>query len=133
MSGNAQGRITLVTLLIPVLVTAAVLLTSSQPLLARPPAAIITHTCTPTGIGVFANRIHVRCSTGGEPGAAIVYFAYCTAQDAALSARFLSTITAAKATGKNLVLFYDQADLSGTSCSCSNPDCRLFQGLEMQQ
>lgn len=133
MVGRARPRILAATLLIPALVTAAFLLVRSQPLQANPPQAVLTtHTCTPTGIGVFSNRIHVRCSTGGAPSAAITYFAYCTASDSALAARYLSTMTAAKATGKNLVVYYDSTNLSGSSCGCSTGDCRVFTGLEMQ-
>jgi hypothetical protein len=134
MFGLARPRLIAATLLIPVLITAAFLLVRSQASYANAPQAILTtHTCTPTGVGVFSNRIHVRCSTGGAPGAAITYFAFCTQNDSALSARYLSTMTAAKATGKNLVMFYDQNDLSGTNCGCGTGDCRVITGLEMQQ
>ena len=117
-----------------VVAIAAVLLTSTPPLQAKPLLAPTdSFTCTPTAVAAFTNRVHVRCSAGAPPGNAIFYFAYCSANDSALASRFLSVFTTAKVTAKNLVLFYTPSDLSGTNCGCSTTDCRVLTGAEVQQ
>ncbi|MCL5996451.1 MAG: hypothetical protein M1546_10425 [Chloroflexi bacterium] len=112
----------------------SVLLITRMPLQASmPQATTATFTCTPAAVAVFTERVHVRCSTGAAPGNAIFYFAYCSQQDSALASRFLSTFTTAKVTGKNVIIFYSQNDLSGANCGCSTSDCRVLTGAEVQQ
>jgi hypothetical protein len=123
------SRLTLLTTLV---VAAALAFFSTRPLFAQPPAAASTFTCTPYTVGVFAQRIHVRCTTPADPGNAIYYFAFCTANDAALGARYLSAMTAAKATGKDLLIYYTPDDLSAAGCGCATSDCRTFVGLEIR-
>ncbi len=117
----------------PVLIAVVLLLAASIPTQASAPAApTAAFTCTPTGVAIFTNRVHVRC-TPAAPNS-IAYFAYCTATDSATASRFLSVFTTAKATGKNLVIFYDPNDLTGQQkCGCANGDCRLLTGAEIQQ
>src|SRR5438128_11828509 len=71
-------------------------------------APLAAYTCTPTAVATFNGasgaRIHVRCSVAAPGG--IIYFAVCTSPDAANAARFLSVFTTAKATVKNLVIYY---------------------------
>jgi hypothetical protein len=85
--------------------------------------------CTPTGVAAFIDRVHVRCSPAA-PGN-IMYFAYCSRSDSALASRFLSIFTTAKVTGKNLDIFYDPNDDSGTACGCSTSDCQVIWGAEV--
>ena len=53
--------------------------------------------------------------------------------DSASASRFLSVFTTAKATVKNLIIFYTPGDTSGTACGCSATDCRVTSGAEVQQ
>src|SRR2546425_3587318 len=109
------GQARRATIIIPIVIVAATLLIAGLPLWASGPAVsdhavTATFTCTPVGVGVFTNHVHVRCSPAAG---AIAYFAYCSTTDSALSSRFLSAFTTAKATSKNLVVFYNPADTSG--------------------
>jgi hypothetical protein len=98
----------------------------------EPSAPADVHTCTPSHVGAFADRVHVRCSNPGQPGPSIYYFAFCSSIDPALASRYLSVFTTAKVTGKNLSIYYDPADTSGTGCGCNAGDCRLIWGVEVQ-
>lgn len=90
-----------------------------------------TFVCTPKFVGVFSDRVHVLCtaSTGGG----IRYFAVCNAGNSAAAARMLSVFTTAKVTVKNLQIYFNPADTSGTACSCLAGDCRLAMGAEVLQ
>ena len=124
----------LAAIVMSVVAITAVLLGATPQLQARTLLAPTdTFLCTPTAVATFTNRVHVRCSTGAPPGSAIFYFAYCSANDAALASRFLSTFTTAKVTAKNLYIFYTQSDQSGANCGCSTVDCRVLTGAEIQQ
>jgi hypothetical protein len=83
--------------------------------------------CTPTGVATFPNRIHVRCS---QSFSGIVFFAYRTS-DSAGAARNMSMATSALISGRNVRIFYDPADQSGSKIGCNVKDCRLLQGLEI--
>ena len=89
-------------------------------------------TCTPSNVATFTDRVHVRCTTGAQPNNKIFYFSYCSTKDSAQASRFLSVFTTAKATGKNLGIYYNQTDLSGASCGCSTSDCRVIAGAEVR-
>lgn len=93
------------------------------------PASAVTYTCTPERVATFSNRVHVRCTTATPAG--ILWFAVCSDGNSAFAARALSTFTAAKVTGKNLALFYESADTSGTACGCLATDCRVVWGAEV--
>jgi hypothetical protein len=88
-------------------------------------------TCTPVGVAAFTERVHVRCSLPAN--GTIFYFAACTLPDSANASRLLSVFTTAKATVKNLVVYFNGSDTSGTACGCSAGDCRLALGAEVQQ
>jgi hypothetical protein len=88
-------------------------------------------TCTPIGVAAFSNRVHVRCSPATADS--IGYFAVCTSPDSGFASRALSVFTTAKVTGKNLVIYYNTADTSGTACGCAASDCRVITGAEVQQ
>ena len=120
-------------IVIPI-VTILLLLAANAPTQASSPTAPASvFTCTPNAVGVYANRIHVHCTTGAAPSASIFYFAVCNATDSALASRYLSVFTTAKVTGKNLTIFYASADTtSGPACSCLSSDCRLTLGAEVE-
>lgn len=92
-------------------------------------ASAVTYTCTPERVATFSNRVHVRCTAATPAG--ILWFAVCSDGNSAFAARALSTFTAAKVTGKNLALFYESADTSGTACGCLASDCRVVWGAEV--
>ena len=120
--------------IIPILMIAATLVFASRPLLAATrPAPMNGSTdifvCSPATVAAFTNRVHVSCSPADG---AISYFAYCSATDSALSSRFLSVFTTAKATGKNLNIYFDPADTSGSSCGCLSGNCRVLTGAEVR-
>jgi hypothetical protein len=83
--------------------------------------------CTPTGVATFAQRIHVRCSAAQS---GIAFFAY-RSSDATGAARNLSLASSALIAGRNLRIFYNPADLTGSAIGCGNSDCRLITGMEM--
>jgi len=85
--------------------------------------------CTPARVGVFATRIHVKC-TAAVSG--IWYFAYPTT-DVAGVARVLSVLNTALVTGRTVVILYDPGDTtSGPPVGCAASDCRLLQALEIK-
>lgn len=88
-----------------------------------------TFICTPVGVAVFDQRVHVRCLTAAPGG--IVYFAVSTS-DSKKAARFLSVMLSAKAQGKNLAVYYDP-NVLGTAFGCGSFDCRPASGMEIQQ
>jgi len=92
-------------------------------------AALDTYTCTPVGVAVFTNRVHVRCSAPAPPGG-IYWFAVSTA-DSASASRFLSIFTTAMVTGKNVRIWYSPSDLSGGDFGCLTSDCRKATGAEV--
>jgi hypothetical protein len=89
--------------------------------------------CTPISVGVFANRVHVRCNPAYTlPGGltpTISWFAYPTS-DSANASRFLSAFTTARALGTNLTLYLTPTDLSGANYGCANADCRVIWGAD---
>jgi hypothetical protein len=115
--------------ILTVFVVATVLLIASQPAFSAPDTPSDYFTCVPTGVATFDERVHVRCNAADPNG--IVYFAACSDKDSANASRYLSIFTTAKVTGKNLGLYYDLSDTSGTSCGCSTSDCRVIWGAEV--
>jgi hypothetical protein len=81
--------------------------------------------CTPVFVAVFGNRVHVECAAavGG-----IKFFAVSTS-NTAHAARILSTASTAQVAGRNLLIWYDPANTSGTSFGCGAGDCRTIDGL----
>ncbi len=90
-----------------------------------------TFICIPDTVAVFNTRVHVRCQQAAPGG--IYYFAFCNKTDSATASRFLSVFTTAKATGKNLRIYYTPSDTSGTACGCQSNDCRVIWGAEVLQ
>lgn len=86
-----------------------------------------TTICTPVAVGNFGNRVHVRCSTAVS---GILYFAQSTG-DANNVARTLALLSTAMASGRDLRIYYDAADTSGTAIGCQAGDCRLIQTAEL--
>jgi hypothetical protein len=91
------------------------------------PAAVFN--CAPSTVAAFTNRVHVSCNPAAG---AITYFAYCSAKDPGGASRFLSVFTTAKAIGKNLNIYYNPNDTSGTDCGCQTGDCRVITGAEVR-
>jgi hypothetical protein len=84
--------------------------------------------CTPFDVGVWIQRVHVRCTTTVNIGGNVIsWWAYPTS-DSAGASRFLSLFETAKATGTTLTLYYDAADLSGSTFGCGSTDCRRIWG-----
>ena len=82
---------------------------------------------TPTAVAHFDARVHVRCSV---PISGITYFAVSTSNNNR-AARVLALLTTALAAGRDITIFYDPNDTSGTSIGCAASDCRLIQALEV--
>ncbi len=115
---------------LPVVAAVVLLLAASTPTQASMPDAPTDYfICTLTHIGAFTNRVHVRCSPPAPNN--IYYFAACSTSDSATVSRFLSIFTTAKATGKNLGIYYTPSDTSGTACGCASGDCRVLWGAEV--
>lgn len=84
--------------------------------------------CTVLDVGVFIQRVHVRCTTTVNIGGNIIaWWAYPTS-DSAGASRFLSLFETAKATGSTLTLYYDPNDLTGSTFGCGTTDCRRIWG-----
>ncbi len=118
-------------IVVPVVIVAVLLLSTATTQASSPSAPTAVYNCTPTGVAVFTNRVHVRCSQP-VPTTTISYFAYCSTTDSATASRFLSVFTTAKATLKAIDIYYTPTDLSGASCGCSNADCRVLTGAEVK-
>lgn len=87
------------------------------------PEAAVWYRCTPANVAAFTSRIHVKCTAAAAGG--ILYFAY-PGRDTANAARFLSLLTSAEVTGKQVDILYDPADTSGASFGCAAGDCRTI-------
>ena len=74
--------------------------------------------------------MHVLCTV--PYNSSISYFAYCSTNDSATASRMLGIFTAAKATGKNVGLYFDPNDTSGTACGCQSSNCRVVGGAEIR-
>ena len=84
--------------------------------------------CTPSRVGVFSNRVHVKCTVAN---AGILYYAFPT-QDQAAAARFLAILNSALLTGRSLTILNDPADTtSGPPVGCQASDCRLIIALDI--
>ncbi len=96
--------------------------------LARATKAATWSPCTPSRVGVFNNRVHVRCTVAN---AGIFYYAFPT-QDQAAVARVLALFNSALLTGRSLSILNDPADTtSGPPLACQASDCRLVLSLEL--
>lgn len=94
-----------------------------------PSAPTVFYQCVPSVVGAFTDRVHVFCAT--PYNGTISWFAYCTA-DSATASRLLSVFTTAKATGKDVGLYFDPNNTSGTACGCAASNCRLVTGAEVR-
>lgn len=120
---------------LPVVVVLLLLLAASTQTIASAPAAPTTfYQCTPDTVAAFTNRVHVHCTVPYvAPGPANIYwFAFCTSPDSVTASRMLSVFTAAKATGKNVGVYFTPTDTSGTACGCGSNDCRVVDGAEIR-
>lgn len=116
--------------LILVFLAAILLLTATSPSQASSPNSPTDYfICVPQQVGTFSNRVHVRCDPSATGN--ISYFAVCSTTNPNYAARALSIFTTAKVTGKNVAIYYNPSDTSGTSCGCSSTDCRVITGAEV--
>ena len=116
---------------LPLLVVVATMFVAGHPLRASTPESTTDfYSCTPLTVGSFYDRVHVLCSVAAPGG--ISYFAYCTSFNSANASRMLSIFTAAKATGKDIGMYYDPDDLNGTACGCQTSNCRVISGAEIR-
>ena len=85
----------------------------------------VWYACKPESIFAAYLRVHVKCS---NPINGIQIFAASTdASDQ--STRFLTLMSQARGSGKDVHVFYDPDDTSGTSFGCKAEDCRKIQAL----
>ena len=98
-----------------------------SPAVLSPDSPEALFTCTPSYIGEFDNRVHVRCSIAASGG--IYYFATPTS-DSKRAARVLSVFMTAKALGKNLRMYYNP-NANGSSFGCGFSDCRPIDYIEI--
>lgn len=91
-------------------------------------AATFSYGCTVSEVGVFANRIHVRCTKPAPgPFGDIWFFAVSTA-NSTTAARFLTMFNSALVENRRLTLQYDAFDSSGEQFGCRAVDCRGVDG-----
>lgn len=95
--------------------------------LAEPQQPKATAICTPVSVASFSSRVHVRCSVAVS---GILYFAQSTA-DSGAAARTQALLMTAMAAGRDLRIYYEPTDLSGSAIGCQNADCRLIQAAEL--
>lgn len=83
--------------------------------------------CKPVNVVVWniKPRVHVQCAASVS---GIKYFAY-PSDDANAVARVLTILTAARASGSDVIINYDPADTSGVSKGCNASDCRLIRAI----
>lgn len=91
-------------------------------------AAQTFHNCKSVDVGVYAERIHVRCDVAAAGG--IVYFAVATA-NSAHAARILSVLNSAHVAQRQIRVLFDPADTSGTAFGCAANDCRRLLAVGM--
>jgi hypothetical protein len=85
--------------------------------------------CVPVQVAVFTDRAHVACQSGvGE----IVYFAVST-QEVNLVTWYLTIITDAMNSRKNLRIYVDLNDVNGVLFGCGIEDCRMISGILASQ
>ena len=112
---------------------AALLAVPARPAVAQdapppgPKAVLASTICTPVAAAAFDVRVHVRCSVGVS---GIYYFAVATA-DANRAARSLALFSTALASGHDLRIYYDPANLSGATIGCQSGDCRMADAVEL--
>jgi hypothetical protein len=88
--------------------------------------------CTPIQVATYANRVHVRCSTGLN---GITFFAIPTARgtdEAAFASRAIVVADAALVAGRRLSILYDFADQSGAAFGCQVADCRVARAVAIE-
>jgi hypothetical protein len=101
--------------------------TASAAPAAAPSAPNSYFICSPANAAVFSNRVHIKCSN--TPGSGVYYFAAAT-NDSAGASRYLSLITTALVTGKQVEVWYDPAG-DGSAWGCGTGDCRPIQGMAL--
>ena len=85
--------------------------------------------CTPAGVGVFSNRVHVHCTV---PISGISYFVQFTS-DATRANQTLAAMLTAVSTGAVIGVRFDLDDTSGAAGGCLVADCRLIDWFEVGQ
>lgn len=86
------------------------------------------YTCTPVEVGVYSNRVHVKCASYALDGTAIWFFAVPTS-DTGNSNRFLTTANSALVSGRPLAVLYNAGDTSGAAWGCAADNCRSIWGF----
>ena len=122
---NRKLLLTVVAIVVATTFTVASLPTQA----AAPAAPSLFYQCTPSTAASFTDRVHVFCAT--PYNGAIYWFAYCT-KDSATASRMLSVFETAIATGKNIGIYFDPNDTSGTTCGCASNNCRVVTGAEVR-
>jgi hypothetical protein len=86
-----------------------------------------TFVCTPTKVAVFSSRLHAECSVAGKDGTTTISFWAVPTSDAAFANRFLSVVSSAIVSGRQVEMVYNAGDTSGSGFGCGSSDCRRLQ------
>lgn len=97
-------------------------------------AAAAWFSCSPVNVAVFfGSRVHVQCSSGYGANGSFIYFALpaVASSDMQQANELQSMAMTAMTAGKQLSLYFDDADTSGVSFGCGTNDCRKLLGIVM--
>lgn len=84
--------------------------------------------CTVTEVGVFENRIHVRCKDQQSGVFGPIWFFAVSTGNASNAARFLTLFNSALVENRKLTIQYELFDMSGQAFGCMANDCRAALG-----
>jgi len=91
-----------------------------------------TSRCTVKDVMVYANRIHVQCTTTTLDGSSNIRYFAVSAADAKLADRLLTIGTTALVSGRRFIGGFTNGDVSGTSFNCSAGDCRKLTSFGIE-
>jgi hypothetical protein len=86
-----------------------------------------TFVCTPTKVAVLNNRMHAECSAAGTDGASTIYYWSVPTSDTAFANRFLSVVSSAIISGRQVEMVFNPGDTSGSTFGCDGSNCRRLQ------
>jgi hypothetical protein len=96
-------------------------------------AQIMSRTCNVDQIGVFTNRIHIKCVPiqGTAYTNEIEYYAMAITSDARVIDNVIALAIGAKQTNKPLVIQFDMDDYKSVP-GCQGHDCRKLTGAALE-
>lgn len=88
-------------------------------------AATVSRMCSVDQVGVFGNRVHVKCAPENDKAYTrdIRYYAMAISQDAKVVDNIVRVAIGAKQTNKPLVIWFDMDDYRSVP-GCQGSDCR---------